>query len=99
MTQLKPDTRTGLRSAEGRKYMTWSRGDLDQADLELFKCAGVNTEGRRIFKFLSPETETRLATLEKQFKNRPSKDIRRTRFGIKPEGQGFAFHVIDQMYY
>jgi hypothetical protein len=99
LSQQKPDSRTGLRSAEGRKYMTWSRGDLDQADLELFKRAGVNTEGRRIFKFLPPETEAKLAALEKQFKNRPSKDIRRTRFGVQPEGQGFAFHVIDQMYY
>ncbi len=52
-----------------------------------------------IFKFLPPAIETQLTTLERQFKNRPAKDIRRTRFGVKPEGNGFAFYVMDQTYY
>ncbi len=99
LTGAKPALRNGLRSAEGRKYMTWSRGDLDEADIELFDRAGIKLDGRTVFKFLAPETEQQLATLEQKFKNRPAKDIRRTRFGVKPEGQGFAFYVIDQTYY
>ena len=94
-----PSKRTGLRTADGRKYMTWSRGDLDEADQELLRRAGINPEGRTVFKFLPAETEARLAALERQFKNRDGKDIRRTRFGVKPEGPGWAFHVIDQNYY
>jgi hypothetical protein len=100
LTQPKPATRTGPRTAESRKYMTWSRGDLDQADLELLRAAGIpNPTGRMIFKFLPPAIETQLTTLERQFKNRPAKDIRRTRFGVRPEGSGFAFYVMDQTYY
>ena len=75
--QPKPATRTGQRTAERAKYMTWSRGDLDEADQELLRRAGINTEGRTVFKFLPPEIEAQLATLERQFKNRASKDIRR----------------------
>jgi len=97
--QEKPAHRTGVRSAEGRKTMTWSRGDLDQADQELFTRAGIKVDGRPIFKFLPPETENKLAALERGFKNRAPKDIRRTRFGLKPEGAGWAFYVIDQTYY
>ena len=100
LSQPKPAMRTGPRSAEQRKYMTWSRGDLDQADKELLRLAGIpNIEGRTIFKFLPPSVETQLTTLERQYKNRPAKDIRRTRFGVKPEGNGFAFFVTDQTYY
>jgi hypothetical protein len=99
LTQPKPATRTGQRTADGRKYMTWSRGDLDEADQELLNRAGINPEGRTVFKFLPPEIESQLATLERQFKNRASKDIRRTRFGVKPDGQKFVFYVIDQTYY
>ncbi|MES1213505.1 MAG: hypothetical protein ABUL64_02875, partial [Singulisphaera sp.] len=75
LTQPKPSTRTGPRAAESRKYMTWSRGDLDQADKELLRMAGIqNLEGRMVFKFLPPAIETQLTTLERQFKNRPAKD-------------------------
>lgn len=99
LSQPKPQTRTGPRSAEGRKYMTWSRGDLDAADKELLKLAGINAEGRTVLKFLPPDLEAKLSTLERQFKNRPNKEIRRTRFGVKPEGNNFAFYVIDQTYF
>jgi len=99
LAQEKPVTHTGQRSADGRKYMTWSRGDLDEADQELLRRAGIKPEGRTIFKFLPAETENRLATLERQFKNRASKDIRRTRFGVKPEGNAWTFFVIDQTYF
>ena len=99
LAQERPVTRTGQRSADGRKYMTWSRGDLDQADQEILGRAGVKAEGRTIFKFLPPDTEAKLGTLERQFKNRASKDIRRTRFGVKSEGAGWAFYVIDQSYF
>jgi hypothetical protein len=100
LSQPKPIARTGPRAAEQRKYMTWSRGDLDQADKELLRAAGItNPEGRTIFKFLPPAVETQLTNLERQYKNRPAKDIRRTRFGVKTEGAGFAFYVTDQTYY
>ncbi|MBI2823158.1 MAG: hypothetical protein HYX69_00550 [Planctomycetia bacterium] len=94
-----PTVRTSPRTSETRMYMTWSRGDLDQADRELFARAKVDVAGRIILKFIPQETEKQLGTVEQQYKNRPSKDIRRTRFSIKPQGQGFAFFVTDQEYY
>jgi len=94
-----PQKRVGQRGNEKRMYMSWSRGDLNQADFELFKRVGVEAEGRVILKFLPKETEDKLGILEKAFKNRAVKDIRRTRFGIRPAGGSFDFYVIDQTYF
>ncbi len=99
LTQPVPTQRVGPRTAEGRMYMSWTRGDLNKADQDLFRRAGIEVNDRMILKFLPPETEARLAKLEREFKNHPVKEIRRTRFGIKPEGRGFAFFVIEQTYF
>ena len=49
-----------------------------------------------IVKFLSPETEAQLATLEKRHAGADPKDIRRTRFGVQADGNGFKFYVMEQ---
>ncbi|MEN6459079.1 MAG: hypothetical protein ABFC63_09120 [Thermoguttaceae bacterium] len=81
---------------ETRYYLTWRSGALEAADEELLKRAGIDCEGRQIFKFLSQETEQKLAALERDFRGASPKDISKTRFGVQTVGDGFVFYVIEQ---
>jgi hypothetical protein len=94
----KPDTRTLANPSanEKRYYLTWRGGDLRQADEELLARAGIDGAAGVMAKFLPPETEGKLATLEKNFRGASPKDINKTRFGVQPVGDGFEFYVIDQ---
>jgi len=94
-----PTKRNGPRIAEKRRQLIWSRGDLKQADVELFKRAGIDVGNKTIIKFVPIATDSKLAKLEVDFKNKAVKDIRRTRFGIKPLAGSFEFYVIDQTYF
>lgn len=94
-----PTKRNGKRKDEKRRQLVWTRGDLVQADIELFKRAGIDVGSRTIIKFVPAATDSQLAKLEVGYKGRAVKDIRRTRFGIKPGGRAFEFYVIDQTYF
>ena len=94
-----PAKKNGPRIKEIRRQLIWSRGDLKQADVELFNRAGIDVGSRTIIKFVPVATDSKLASLEVAFKNKAVKDIRRTRFGIKPVGGSFEFYVIDQTYF
>ncbi|MBN1395368.1 MAG: hypothetical protein JW959_10125 [Pirellulales bacterium] len=86
---------------EKRTYLSWSRGqwELKQADRELLAKAGIPVDNRSIIlKFLPPKVVERLSSLELSHAGRERKDIRRTRFGVRTEGNGYAFFVIDQSY-
>ncbi len=98
LAQPKPDTRVGAADAEGRYYLTWRGGELVEADRQLLARAGVPSEGRLILKFLPPEVETQLAHLEKVHAGKEADEVRRTRFGISPDGDGYRFRVIDQTF-
>jgi hypothetical protein len=60
-----PDRREGPVDEENRYYLTWRRGDLEEADRELLGRAGIRAEGKAVLKFLPPETEQALASLER----------------------------------
>ncbi|HEY2840701.1 MAG TPA: hypothetical protein VGJ26_16210 [Pirellulales bacterium] len=94
-----PTKRNGPRAGEKRRMLIWNRGDLKQADIDLFKRAGVDVGNRTTIWFIPVATDSKLAQLEVGFKNRAVKDIRRTRFGIKPGAGSFEFYVIDQTYF
>jgi hypothetical protein len=94
----KPDRRTGPGTAEKRLYFSWKDGTLKEADKQLLQAAGINTEGKILVQFYSPETENQLAYLEETFANRKAAEIRRTRFGVRAAAKGYAFYVIDQSY-
>jgi len=97
-TQPRPQVRIGPADAEKRFYLTWQRGDLQQADRELLARAGVDPGNRLILKFLPPEVEAKLAALERAYASGRADQISSTRFGIRREGNGFAFYVISQQY-
>ena len=61
----KPERREGPADKETRYYLTWTGGDLQQADIDIFKRAGIDPGGAFILKFLPPEVEQQLKDLEK----------------------------------
>lgn len=97
-SQPRPQVRVGPADAEKRFYLTWQRGDLQQADRELLARAGIDPGNRLILKFLPPEVEARLVALERAYASGRADQVSSTRFGIRREGNGFAFYVISQQY-
>jgi hypothetical protein len=97
LAKPKPDTRTGASPAsENRYYLTWRSGEMQQADRDLLARAGVDVGEGLIVTFLPPRVEERLAELESSYARTDAKRIQRTRFGVRPEGAGFAFFVLEQ---
>lgn len=96
LSKQKPDSRTGPRASEKRFYLTWRRGDLEQADRELLTRAGIDSAGKTVLKFLPTKTEQALAALERAKAGAELKNVRKTRFGVRSDGNGYAFYVIDQ---
>ena len=83
---------------EQRLRFNWQGGDRRKADVELFKRAGMDASQTLIFHFYSPKTEALLAKLEFDYKGRPAKEIRRTYFTVRREGNGYKFVVTRQLY-
>jgi len=96
LAKPQPDTRRGAADKEKRYYLTWRGGALEEADRQLLAKADVQTAGRLILKFLPPKVEAALVALEKGYANREPEAIRKTRFGIRSQGGGYAFFVMDQ---
>lgn len=100
LTAPTPQTRRSTSGKdEKRLYMIWQGGNRRQADIELFKRAGVDVARSQIFQFYSPETEQKLATLELEFRNRPVTQIRRTYFTVIQTGRDYRFEVTQQAYF
>ncbi len=99
LAKPRPDTRIVTNPAlnERRYYLTWRTGEMQQADRDLLAKAGIDPEGRLILKFLPKEVELDLMAKERAFNNLTPKDIKKTRFGVQPEGDGFKFYVMEQI--
>jgi hypothetical protein len=99
LSKRKPDTRTAAADQEKRFYLTWRSGELEEADRELLARAGVQSAGRIILKFLTPQLEAHLAGLEKARAGRYAEKVRRTRFEVRDDGAGrYSFIVVDQSF-
>ncbi len=98
-----PVKRKGPGDAEKRLYF-WHRQDnpLKQFDAQLLRNAGIQANGREILKFVPPELEKELATLEKEFafkqhnRNVPAKEFAKTVFECQPTNTGYKFVVMEQ---
>ncbi len=83
---------------EKRLYMTWQGGERRGADVELFKKAGLDISADTpVFHFYPPDLENRLAILEKEYRNKNAKQIRRTYFSVDTEGSGYRLKVTRQL--
>jgi hypothetical protein len=98
LKQPRPDTRvvSNPAASEKRYYLTWTRGEMQQADRELLSRAGVDPEDHLILKFLPRKVERDLMNKERAYNNVTPKEIRLTRFGVQTDGAGFQFIVIEQ---
>jgi hypothetical protein len=98
LSKSKPDRRADAADKEQRYYLTWQKGGLRAADLELLGKAGISAGDRTIIKFISRELEIELMQLEKKRAGKNEKRIRATYFAIRPKGSGYEFYVRDQTY-
>lgn len=99
LSTKKPVTRTVNSGAgEKRLYMVWKGGTRRQADVQLFKRAGINAEQSQIFQFYPPDVEQKLAVLERDYRKRKVQEIRRTYFSVIKTPQGYDFRVTQQAY-
>lgn len=99
MSQNKPTVRYIARgSDEQRLFMTWQGGERRFADVQLFGKAGINVPGDApLFQFYPKEVEGQLAALERSYRNRTAREIKRTYFIVISQGGGYAFQVIRQV--
>jgi hypothetical protein len=96
-SKRRPDRRTGKAADEDRIYMTWRRGPLKAADRTLLQRAGIDTSGKIMVQFYPPQTENLLAKVEHDHAPEvPVLQIRKTVFGVKPQGDEFVFYVLEQ---
>lgn len=85
--------------AEDRLYMKWRAGTRRNADVALFRKAGIpDADDATILHFYAPETELLLACTEVAYRNCKSTNIRRTYFTIEEDGAGYKFVVTSQAY-
>lgn len=91
-----PTTRVASGEKEKRLYMSWRQGTLKQADRQLLAKAGIDSGSKLVVQFYPPDVENRLAQLELSFANRKPGQIRKTRFAVRAQGDGFEYYVLDQ---
>jgi hypothetical protein len=96
----RPQTRSRKSGAgEKRLYMTWQGGTRQAADLQLFGKANINIGAGTLFHFYPAKTESLLARLERDFKNKSVAQIRRTYFIVQSNDDGYEFVVSRQIYF
>ena len=101
VSKARPDRREGPADKENRYYLTWRGGDLVEADRALLAQAGIQSQGRIILKFLTPELEGQLYRMEKAQAagvNEPPENVRKTWFRVVEQADGYAFRIADQSY-
>jgi len=98
LSKAKPDIHTGPASRERRYYLTWSRGNLEDADRQLLTHSGVDSRDKVVLKFHRPEMEALLAEMERSYAGSQANRIEKTRFGIRRNQDGYDIFVLEQTY-
>jgi hypothetical protein len=99
LSSPRPTVRTAAGGAnEKRLYMTWQGGARKQADLQIFRKAGIDVGNGLTFHFYPKQTEDKLARLELDFRKRAAREIRRTYFSVNRADDGYEFKVDHQTY-
>ncbi len=96
LTYLSGKTVNGFQ--DERIYFRWAGGSRERIDRQLFQQKGINTSGGQIYHFYPNKTVQLLATIERDFRNRSAKEIRRTYFSVVKQGSGYTFVVTRQTY-
>ncbi len=103
LQKSRPDTRRGPGGeSEKRLYMLWASGALKRFDQQFLRAAGVKTAGRIVMQFYPKLVEDQLIRTEMAHANRNGKtslkQIKKTVFGVRRQGNGFEFFVVSQVY-
>ncbi len=92
----RPDAREGPANNERRLYLSWTRGELVEADRTLLALADIESGDRPILHFLPQAVERDLARLETEFEGLTPSQIARTQFGLRIEDGAWTFFVLEQ---
>ncbi len=93
----KPLKHVGKRDDDPRRYLGWKSGKLHAIDRRLLGKAGISSNGKELTHFFPAETQALMEQLERAYGKREAREIRRTRFEIRPlSGGGYEFAVIEQ---
>lgn len=94
----KPEKRVGRKEGEYRFATEWKKGTLHAADRKLLAKAGISSDGKQVLHYFPIDVQHELSALERAYAGRESSEIRRTRFVVRPKGQGegYQFIVIAQ---
>ena len=103
-SQGAPTRRTGTRNEEQsakrrRTYFTHTSGQVQKYDQQLLKKAGINAEGFGliILQYYPTPQEDKLIEAQRKFRGLDQASIKKTVFGIRRQGNGFEFYVVDQI--
>ncbi|MFO0888194.1 MAG: hypothetical protein U0790_03495 [Isosphaeraceae bacterium] len=91
-----PTKRYGSGQGDGRLYFLWQGRGRKQSDMALLRKAGVEVGEGMVIQFYPRQVEEQLAQLEVRYRGRQPGEIRVTRFGVVPRGEGYGFQVIAQ---
>jgi hypothetical protein len=93
--QPKPEKRVASGRKDRRLYLTWAHGT--EVDKELVIRAGVELGDRVIAEFIPPDLEKKMLETEREYAAKHgNRMVEKTIFSIRPDGDGYAFYVVDQ---
>ena len=85
-----------------RLIFAWrDRNELAKYDQQLLSQAGIQTENRTLLRFIPPKLEAELAILEMDYcrqNRRGMEEVYKTVFESRPQGKGFIWVVVAQLY-
>ncbi len=96
LSKPKPKVRNGPRGDERRLYLSWHRGDLEDADRKLVAAAGLSSEGKMILHFVPDTLREKLAEVDSLVPRPAVTGLWTTRFGLRRIGPDFQWYVIDR---
>ncbi len=96
LSASEPTKRYGSGRSDGRLYFLWQGRGRKASDLALIGKAGIPVGEGVVLQFYPKAVEEQLAQLEVRFRGRQPGEIRVTRFGVVPKGDGYGFQVLAQ---
>ena len=70
MTRPKPPKHVGQLDDDNRLRVKWLKGTLHAADRKLLAKAGINSQDKELWHFLTPEVRATLERLERDYAGR-----------------------------
>jgi hypothetical protein len=98
VTRYKPDKHESHVDREYRLQIVWKTGTLHATDRRLLRKAGIGSNGKELVHYFPVAVQKEMEDLEADYAGRKPREIRRTRFRIRPKttGKGYEFAVIEQ---